>query len=136
MKMIRVTMIASAALVCGTTAMAAPSAANSAAPAVEPATATGPVDLQTATCSQFERALFMANPGKNPSEDRQDSAIAAQDVLIQGLMWVSGYLSGRSQGKAVVPFDDVFITTTIEKLYKNCQASGPDSLFVDAAAKL
>lgn len=125
-------------MMCGTASLASAQAAKSGArPAAAPGiTATGPVDLQTANCGQFQRALAMANPGKNPSPARQDAAIASQDVLIQGLMWVSGYLSGRSQGKAVIPFDADFISQTVNKLAKICKANGASTRFVDAAAKL
>lgn len=99
-------------------------------------TATGPVDLQTATCGQFQNALYLANPGDNPSQDRKETAIAAQDVLIQGLMWVNGYMAGRKGVATMKPFDDDFIKGTIGELNRICKANGKAMRFVDAAAQL
>jgi hypothetical protein len=118
------------------TAVALPAATPPKAAAPPAATATGPVDLQTATCGQFQNALYLADPGKNPTKDRQETAIAAQDVLIQGLMWVNGYSAGRKGVKAMQTFDKDYITGTIEKLNVICKANGKAMRFVDAAAKL
>lgn len=121
--------------------LAAPAIALLAATAAAAATAPAkpvspPVDLQSATCAQFERALYYANPGKNPTKERESFAVTSQDALIQAMMWMNGYLTGRDGAKGMQSVDRDFIINTIGKLDKICKAGGDSMRLVDAAAKL
>lgn len=115
-------------------AMVAATAAMAAAPPAK--TAPPPIDLQNASCAQFQKALSYANPGEKPTKERQEFAIIAQDALIQALMWVNGYQTGRSGMKSMKAIDDAYITNTIVKLNTICKSGGGTMRLADAVAKL
>jgi hypothetical protein len=94
-------------------------------------------DLLDTTCTQYLQALNIANPGTKPNPDRAAQAAAAQDDIVQALMWVHGYLTGRD-GKAGPsrPLNREWIVTYVGKVATICRSGAGTVRLTDAAAKL
>lgn len=101
--------------------------------AAEPA----PVDLLDTTCTQYLQALDIANPGTKPGPDRAAQAAAAQDDVVQALLWVHGYLTGRD-GKAGPsrPLNREWIISYVGKVATACRAGAGTVRLTEVAAKL
>ena len=98
---------------------------------------TPPRDLQDTTCAQYLQALTIANPGAKPTAKRAAQAVSAQDDIVNGLMWVHGYLSGRDGvNSATRPLTREWMISYVGKLAGVCRASPVTTRFVDAASKL
>ncbi len=87
--------------------------------AAEPA---GPLDV---TCGDMIATLRVADPGKNPSKERQRQAIEAQDDVAIGLYWIHGFLVG-SKGAAAPPLTRAWMESEIVRLVEVCKARSPD----------
>lgn len=96
-------------------------------------------DLLDATCGQYLQAARAADPGERPSRQRRREAEAAQDSLVDAMLWVHGYttgLTGASQAPA--PLTREWIVEHIRRLAQTCQSQSPDGSMrlVDAARQL
>jgi len=95
------------------------------------------VDVQAATCAQFEKAMSYAKPVENPTEKQAAFAVLAQDDLILAMTWVNGYLAGRDGLKGGAhAFTQDWIVTYMGKMTAICKANSGAMLLTDAAAKL
>jgi hypothetical protein len=124
---------AAAALVAATaTAGFAQATATAAAP-MTPPTATS--DLLEVSCAEFTRVLAIANPGQNPSQERQGAATRAQHDIYMVMIWVNGYATAKSKDPAQTVLSQQWITKNVAALNKACKTDPKMSVF-DAAAKL
>lgn len=121
-----------------TSASATPPPAAQASP--PPATALAPEnDLLGYTCSDYLHALDLADPGANPTADRQAAALNAQDDLVNAMMWLHGYQTGRDgPAAAAVPLTRSWMVENVGKLADACVANSPDGSLplASAVAKL
>lgn len=108
--------------------------ATSAAPA--DTKASDLVDVQAATCAQFEKAMSYAKPIEKASKKQAVFAELAQDDLVLAMTWVNGYLAGRDGTKSAHPFNQEWVVTYMGKLATVCKANSGSMLLTEAAAKL
>jgi hypothetical protein len=87
--------------------------------AAEPA---GPLDV---TCGDMIATLRVADPGPNPSPERQRQAVEAQDDVAIGLYWIHGYLVG-TKGEAAPKLTRAWMQTEVVRLVEVCKAQSPD----------
>lgn len=102
-------------------------------------TAVAEPDLLDVTCADYRAALRAADPGKNPKAAAKATALNAQDDIVNGLMWVHGYLSARAGPSAAMsPLTKSWMVATVGKLANACDAHSPDGKMrlTDAAGKL
>lgn len=94
-------------------------------------------NLLDTTCGQYLQALDVAKVGTQPSPARAAQAADAQDDIVQALMWVHGYLTGRD-GKAGPsrPLTREWIISYVGKVATVCRAGAGTVLLTDAVAKL
>ena len=93
-------------------------------------------DLLGTSCGEFLAVLAVANPGQNPSSDRQAAAQRAQHQSFLMMIWVNGYLTaknGTPPAKAALTRD--WLTNTTGAMVKVCKANPNQSIF-EAAGKL
>lgn len=93
--------------------------------AVAPAFAAEPAGPLDVTCGDMIATLRVADPGKNPSKERQQQAIEAQDDVAIGLYWIHGYLVG-TKGAAAPPLTRAWMETEIVRLVEVCKTKSPD----------
>jgi hypothetical protein len=89
------------------------------ASAAEPA---GPLDV---TCGDMIATLRVADPGPNPSPERQRQAVEAQDDVAIGLYWIHGYLVG-TKGEAAPRLSKDWMQAEVVRLVEMCKAKSPD----------
>lgn len=94
------------------------------------------IDVQSATCAQFAKAMAYAKPPAKPTEKQKAFAVLAQDDLVLAMTWLNGYLAGRDGAKGAAAFDKEWIVTHMGKLAAVCKANSGAMLLRDAAAKL
>lgn len=94
------------------------------------------VDVQSATCAQYAKAMSYAKPPAKPTKKQEAFAVLAQDDLVLALTWVNGYLAGRDSAKGAPAFTQDWVVTTMGKLSEICKAGSGTMLLKDAAAKL
>jgi hypothetical protein len=87
--------------------------------AAEPA---GPLDV---TCGDMIATLRVADPGQNPTEERQRQAVEAQDDVAIGLYWIHGYLVG-TKGDAAPRLTKEWMQSEVVRLVEVCKAQSPD----------
>jgi hypothetical protein len=92
-------------------------------------------DLLEVSCAEFSRVLAIANPGPNPSQERQGAATRAQHDIYMVMIWANGYLSGKGKDPHQPVLSKQWITTNVAALNTLCKADPKLSVF-DAAAKL
>lgn len=94
-------------------------------------------DLLDTTCGQYLEALTIAQPPKGASKKQTALAVSAQDDLVQAMMWVHGYITGRDGSAGMTrPLNRAWMVENVGKLAGICQAA-PDTLrLADAATKL
>jgi hypothetical protein len=110
--------------------------AATAMPPVAKSTSDMIIDLHDATCTQYARAVKLADPGKNPTKEQAALAVTAQDDLVLAMMWVNGYLTARDGAKVKHTFNQDWIVTYMGKISQICKANPGSMLLIDAAAKL
>jgi hypothetical protein len=93
--------------------------------AITPAFAAEPAGPMDVTCGDMIATLRVADPGKNPSEERQRQAIEAQDDVAIGLYWIHGYLVG-TKGQAAPRLTREWMQTEVVRLVDVCKAKSPD----------
>lgn len=94
------------------------------------------IDVQAATCAQFEKAMVYARLPAKPTEKQKAFAVLAQDDLVLAMTWLNGYLAGRDGAKGAHALDKDWIVTHMGKLAAVCKANSGAMLLRDAAAKL
>jgi hypothetical protein len=94
------------------------------------------IDVQSATCAQFAKAMAYAKPPAKPTKKQEAFAVLAQDDLVLAMTWLNGYLAGRDGAKGAHALDKDWIVTHMGKLSAVCKANTGDMLLRDAAAKL
>jgi hypothetical protein len=97
------------------------------------------VNLADASCGQYIEVLKRADPGKSPTKSAAKTARAAQDTIIDIMVWVHGFQSGRAGPDAqLMKFDDAFIQSNVVRMAQTCQAKSPDGAMrlVDVARGL
>jgi hypothetical protein len=111
--------------------------AIAAAPSTKTATgADSDRDLLDAKCSQFLDMLAAANPGTNPSPERQAEAKEAQKDAYQAMIWVHGYLSGKAhQGHAAMPLSRAWLVKMVPVVAAQCKKD-PNAEFFTAVDSL
>jgi hypothetical protein len=118
---------------------AAPAAA--AAPGMAPPPPGAPpmtpqTDLIGISCGEFLATLAVANPGTNPTSDRQSQATRAQRDAYMYVIWANGYVTGKNRmdlKKAGLTRDWIVANTT--KMANACKANPNLSIF-EAVGKL
>lgn len=108
-------LIAVASLACGALAHAADQ------PPAAPA-----VDLLETTCADYLTGLKLADPGENPSAEATAAAQEVQDDIVNALMWMHGYQTGRAPQGQPVPLTKEWLTAEVGKLAEACRAQSPD----------
>jgi len=93
--------------------------------AVTPALGAEPAGPMDVTCGDMIATLRVADPGKNPSKERQRQAIEAQDDVAIGLYWIHGYLVG-TKGEAAPRLTKEWMQTEVVRLVEVCKAKNPD----------
>lgn len=96
-----------------------------AALAIAPAFAAEPAGPMDVTCGDMIATLRIADPGKDPSEERKRQAIEAQDDVAIGLYWIHGYLVG-SKGDAAPKLTKEWMQSEVVRLVDVCRAKSPD----------
>ena len=81
------------------------------------------VDVQSATCAQFAKAMSYAKPGKKPTKKQAAFAVLAQDDLVLAMTWVNGYLTGRDGAKGAHAFNQDWVVSYMGKLSEICKAN-------------
>jgi hypothetical protein len=95
------------------------------------------VDVQSANCAQFEKAMSYAKPPAKPTKKQEAFAVLAQDDLVLAMTWVNGYLAGRDGLKGGAhAFTQDWIVTHMRKMTEICKANSGTMLLTDVAAKL
>lgn len=94
------------------------------------------VDVQSANCAQFAKAMAYAKPVAKPTKKQAAFAVLAQDDLVLAMTWVNGYLAGREGAKGTNAFTQDWVVTYMGKLSDICKANSGAMLLTDAAAKL
>jgi hypothetical protein len=108
-------------------------AASAAAPDAQPSDL---VDVPSATCAQYLKAISYAKPPANPTEKQAAFAVLAQDDLVLAMTWVNGYLAGRDGAKGVHAFNQDWVVKYMGKMSSICRANPGSMLLTAAAAKL
>ncbi len=108
-------------------------AASAASPDAKPSDL---VDVQSATCAQFAKAMSYAKPVKKPTKKQAAFAVLAQDDLVLAMTWVNGYLTGRDGAKGAHAFNQDWVVSYMGKLSEICKANSGAMLLTEAAAKL
>ncbi len=108
-------------------------AASAASPDAKPSDL---VDVQSATCAQFAKAMSYAKPPAKPTKKQAAFAVLAQDDLVLAMTWVNGYLAGRDGAKGAHAFNQDWVVTYMGKLSEICKANSGAMLLTEAAAKL
>ena len=108
-------------------------AASAASPDAQPSDL---VDVQSATCAQFAKAMSYAKPPAKPTKKQEAFAVLAQDDLVLAMTWVNGYLAGRDRAKGAPAFTQDWVVTTMGKMSDICKANSGAMLLTDVAAKL
>lgn len=95
------------------------------------------IDVQSANCAQFAKAMAYAKPPAKPTKKQEAFAVLAQDDLILAMTWVNGYLAGRDGLKGGAHrFTNDWIVTYMGKMSAICKANSGSMLLTDVAAKL
>jgi hypothetical protein len=95
------------------------------------------IDVQSANCAQFEKAMSYAKPPAKPTKKQEAFAVLAQDDLVLAMTWVNGYLAGRDGLKGGAhSFTKDWIVTYMGKMTAICKANSGSMLLTDVAAKL
>ena len=126
MEMKIATLVAPFALLVATTAAAA-------APDTKPSDL---IDVQSATCAQFAKAMSYAKPPAKPTKKQAAFAVLAQDDLVLAMTWVNGYLAGRDGAKGAHAFTQDWVVAYMGKMSEICKANSGAMLLTDVAAKL
>lgn len=103
-----------------------------AAPAAAQTTVNMPAnnDLIGMSCGEFLATLAVANPGQNPTSDRQAQAQRAQNIVFYRMLWASGYLTARNGvPPASASFTRDWITTTTGAIAAKCKANPNQSFY-------
>jgi hypothetical protein len=80
--------------------------------------------------------LAVANPGTNPTSDRQSQATRAQRDVFMLVIWTHGYVTGKSGADlSKVALTQDWITKNTAALAKVCKAN-PNLSTYQAAGKL
>jgi hypothetical protein len=108
-------------------------AASAAAPDAKPSDL---VDVQSATCAQFAKAMSYAKPPEKATKKQAAFAVLAQDDLVLAMTWVNGYLAGRDGAKGTHAFTQDWVVSTMGRLSAVCAANSGAMRLTDAAAKL
>jgi hypothetical protein len=93
--------------------------------AVTPAFAAEPAGPLDVTCGDMIATLRVADPGTNPTEERQRQAVEAQDDVAIGLYWIHGYLVG-TKGAAAPRLSKEWMQSEVVRLVEVCKAKSPD----------
>lgn len=95
-------------------------------------------DLLGATCGQYQAALRAATPGPTAGPKAKERAAAAQDDIVNAMMWVHGYQSGRAGPQRMEPLTKAWMVDTVGKLSAACRTYSPNGKMriARAAAKL
>ncbi len=105
-----------------------------AAPTAPPMTPN--TDLLGTSCGEFVSMLAVANPGNNPTSDRQSQATRAQRDVFMLVVWTHGYVTGKSGADlSKVALTKDWITKNTAALAKVCKAN-PNLSTYQAAGKL
>ena len=105
-----------------------------AAPTAPPMTPN--TDLLGTSCGEFVSMLAVANPGTNPTSDRQSQATRAQRDVFMLVIWTHGYVTGKSGADlSKVALTQDWITKNTAALAKVCKAN-PNISTYQAAGKL
>lgn len=103
-------------------------AASVASPALAQQPAQTETDLLGATCGDYLAAARLAQPGDKPSKKRRAEAEDAQDALVDAMLWMHGYLTGRAPaGTPEVPLTRSWMAEHVGKLAKACTDSGSEN---------
>lgn len=107
------------------------------APAAPTAPAMTPnADLLGTSCGEFLSMLAVANPGQNPTQDRQSQAIRAQRDVFMLVIWANGYVTGKTRADlSKVALTKDWVTTNTAAMAKTCKAN-PNLSVYQAAGKL
>lgn len=110
---------------------------SSAAFAADKAPAGAPVDLLDTSCGQYLQALTIAKPSDKATPERAAQAVSAQDDIVQALLWVHGYLTGRDGANGPArPLNREWIISNVGKLATICSAGAATRRLADAASQL
>lgn len=96
-------------------------------------------DLLATTCGDYLTAARIADPGKNPSEERKADALEAQDAMVDAMLWAHGYLTGRSGSiTSAKPLTEAWMIEHVGKLADVCTKNSSDGSMplAEAVAKL
>lgn len=97
-------------------------------------------NLLDVTCGQYLTALSVAQPPKNASSRQKQLAQDAQDDIVNGLMWIHGYLAGKTaaRGGAVPALTKGWMSEQVAILATACQHHSPDGtkLLTEVVAEL
>lgn len=116
--------------------LASTAPAQTTAPAAAPMTPpTATSDLLEVSCAEFTRVLSIANPGTNPTTERQGAATRAQHDIYMVMIWLNGYQTGKSKDPRQPVLSQQWIRTNVAAMNKACKADPKMSVY-DAAAKL
>jgi len=86
------------------------------------------------TCADLTAALRIADPGKDPSPERKEDALAAQDDIATALFWLHGWHHGR--GEATLPVTRDWMAAELKRVVEACNRYSSDgAMLVSEAAK-
>lgn len=96
-------------------------------------------DLLATTCADYLTAARIADPGKDPSDERKAEAIEAQDAMVDTMSWAHGYQTGRSGSVAAAkPLTKAWMVENVSRLAEICEKNSIDGSMrlAEAVAKL
>ncbi|WOE76408.1 hypothetical protein [Alterisphingorhabdus coralli] len=74
-------------------------------------------DTMALTCADFLETAAIAT-----AEEQDEAAIAAQDELSNGLIWLHGYLYAANDGEVGV-LSQEWMETNVKRVYETCNAA-------------
>jgi hypothetical protein len=84
-------------------------------------------DLMNVTCDDYRSALLAATPNAKATSKDKAAALSAQDDLVNAMMWVHGYISGKAGPQtSLTPLTRTWMIDTVGKLAKACDQHSPD----------
>lgn len=97
-------------------------------------------NLLDVTCGQYLAALSVARPPQNATAQQKQLASNAQDDIVDGLMWIHGYLAGKAvaAGKDMPVLTKGWLSNQVAALADACQRKSPDGrrLLTEVVAEL
>lgn len=91
-------------------------------------------EIAEPTCADLMAGLRVADPGKNPSKQRQDEADAAQDDIATALFWLHGV--HYAKGEATLPVTRDWMVTELKRVAEACHTKSPDGTMLLSKAAL